>query len=162
MILSGQSLVDRAREVATKAHEGQFRADKKTPYITHPQDVASRFIADYYAGSYRILSSDDEYRGQAVAWLRDAVKDGGITFEQLEQEGFHDIIPTLQLLTHFEGDSYLDYILLLKRSHNNLAIQVKLADMEANLADLHNIPSAGARKGLKTKYEMARHILTHP
>lgn len=50
---------------------------------------------------------------------------------------------------------------MLKKSNNQLAIQVKLADMEANLADLDNLPSKAARKGLKTKYELARYILIH-
>lgn len=71
--------------IACEAHKGQFRADKKTPYIEHPKEVARIFLKNYYDGGYRMLSFDDEGNGVAVAYLHDAVEDGGITFSELEK-----------------------------------------------------------------------------
>ena len=156
------TIADHAFLIAKNAHAGQFRADGITPYFEHPKAVARIFLEAYQSGGYRMLASEDEYLGQAVAFLHDAVEDGGTTFEELEKSMPPKVMEALKLLTHFKGDSYLDYLLMLKRSHNNLAIQVKLADMTANLADLDNLPSKAARKGLKIKYELARYILTHP
>ena len=33
------SMIDKAREFATKAHDGQFRKGTKRPYIVHPIEV---------------------------------------------------------------------------------------------------------------------------
>lgn len=161
MILKGEVLVERAFALAQKLHQGQFRADGVTPYFEHPKEVRSIFLENYYDNTYRILSGDDEYRGQAIALLHDVVEDADMTFEELGNMGYELILPELKLLTKFEGNSYLDYLLGLKHSRNELAICVKLADMEANLKDLHNIRHSGQRKGLEIKYTLARYILTH-
>lgn len=159
MILTGTVLVDTAHELAHKYHAGQTRADKITPYVMHPIDVAYRFHVAYLDGGYRMLAASDEFRGMALALLHDAAEDTAVTFDDLAAEGMESIIPELKLLTKYDGDSYLAYLLRLKASDNHLALQVKLCDMASNLSDLHNISNIGVRKGLKTKYELARHIL---
>jgi len=159
MILTGQTLVDKAVAYATEAHRNQSRANGETPYITHPLDVMSRFEG-YYADS-PTYSFEDLYRGRALAALHDVAEDQDVTFAQLSDAGFESIIPELELLTKFDGTSYLDYLLRLRRSGNRLALDVKLCDMASNLADLSNIPSAGRRKAMQTKYELARYVLTH-
>ena len=52
-------------DYAAIAHNGQFRKDKKTPYITHPARVANLFENQY---SYR-------YQYVAAAWLHDVMED---------------------------------------------------------------------------------------
>lgn len=141
-----------------RLHAGQTRADGITPYCTHPLSVKAKLARQPYWTS---LSTEDQFRAEAMALLHDAVEDGRATWEQLQEWGYESIIPSLKLLTHFDGDSYLVYLIALLDSGDMVALVVKLADMDANLEDLPNHPSPGARKGLKTKYELARYILTH-
>ncbi len=161
--LSGPALVTKAWAVAEIGHANQTRADKKTPYIAHPRRVAVIFEREY-AGLYLELNGgvlpEDYYRGIAIAALHDVVEDTNVTFDDLTAQGFDSIVPELRFLTKWEGGTYLDYLLRLKREAPTLAIRVKLCDMAANLEDLVNIPNKGAAKGLKTKYELSRYILT--
>ncbi len=41
-------IVSKSLEVATAAHEGQFRRDGKTPYITHPMAVRDLALAEAF------------------------------------------------------------------------------------------------------------------
>ena len=83
-----------------------------------------------------------------------------MTVSEMAAEGMESIEAELTLMTKSVGDSYLDYLLEMKRSHNYLVIGVKAdGDMAANLDDLHNLPSKAARKGLRTKYELGGWIL---
>ena len=59
------TILKKALEIATKAHEGQFRKDGITPYITHPvavRDIALNWVKDFKeikedsdVGLYRII-----------------------------------------------------------------------------------------------------------
>lgn len=68
--------------------------------------------------------------------LHDAVEDSSLTFDDLRKEGVdEEIITALQLLTHDkEKMSYEDYVQNIAESGNQLAIHVKLHDLEHNLA----------------------------
>ena len=54
-----------AEDVATIAHEGQFRRGGVIPYIEHPRAVAGRVGGDLDA--------------QVVAWLHDVIGDCDVT-----------------------------------------------------------------------------------
>lgn len=159
MILTGQALVDKAREIATEAHRGQYRADGVTPYIEHPRAVAFRALADLGAGY------DLEYRCkvEAVANDHDVVEDHADVWplHRLREEGLESIVPDLALLTHDLSDSYLTYILRVRDSRRPIALAVKLADIACNLADVRRIPDPNRQRSLIAKWEMARWILTH-
>lgn len=46
-----KSLLEIATEIAEKAHEGQFRRDGVTPYISHPvavKEIVKKWLDDYY------------------------------------------------------------------------------------------------------------------
>lgn len=136
------SLVKEAFELAKKAHKGQFRNDKKTPYIDHPVAVAHYFNND---------DSGDKYFLQAIALLHDVIEDTPVTINDLRDKGFpKKVIMAVDLLTHRKGQRYLDYILAIKI--NPLAIKVKIADIEHNM-----LTSSGNQKG---KYELALYILS--
>jgi GTP diphosphokinase / guanosine-3',5'-bis(diphosphate) 3'-diphosphatase len=68
------SLIVRAAETATEAHEGQFRRSGE-PYITHPIAVAG-IVADLGLDAQTV----------AAALLHDSVEDTGITTEVIERE----------------------------------------------------------------------------
>lgn len=159
---AGQPLVQRALYFATKAHQGQLRKDGKTPYIEHPKAVAAGFLAKYRKDWCRELPPYDEFFGQAVALLHDTIEDTEVTINDLIKAGFGgDIWGQVSALTHKKANTYLDYILNLKKPENRLARYVKFCDMEANLADLKDLQPPAARKNIRVKYELAHYILVH-
>jgi len=108
-----------AFNVASVAHEGQFRRDEVTPYIEHPRAVAKR------------VKTPEQ---KAVAWLHDVLEDTPATRETLVEQGFPaDVIEAVEAMTHRTGEPYQDYLERVRA--NSLARKVKTADMLANLAD---------------------------
>ena len=114
-------LVRLAEIIATGAHFGQV--DKGyTPYIYHPQRVAS------------FVKTEDE---KTVAWLHDVVEDTDVTLQDLKMVGFPIyIINAVDAITHREGEDRQDY--LNRVAEDPIAIKVKLADLKHN-SDLSRI-----------------------
>lgn len=114
------TLVELARAIATKAHDGQFRRDGVTPYIEHPAAVASR--------------APQSQTSQAAAWLHDVLEDTDVSSQDLIAKGIPEgVVAAVEALTKQEG---LSYEANLKRAAaNELAKGVKVADMLSNLAD---------------------------
>lgn len=118
-----------AKEIATLAHQGQFRRDGVTPYINHAQEVAQTFET----GS---LEHD-------VAWAHDLLEEEGSGHDKqsLLDAGFEPVVvEAVVLLTHAKHQPYAEYIENIvyysKTSEaHSLALKVKIADMAANLAD---------------------------
>lgn len=130
------SQVELARQIATEAHRGQFRRDGKTPYISHPEAVASA------------LEGEIE---QAAAILHDTIEDTGMTAQDLLNRGVDpEIVRVVELLTHTKGESYLDYILRVKG--DPIATRIKLADIK------HNSTTSSGNQ--RSKYDLAVYILT--
>ncbi|VEE21976.1 metal dependent phosphohydrolase [Streptococcus equinus] len=104
-----------AHEIAKRAHKGQV--DKAgAPYILHPETVAS------------FVTKDDE---KIVAYLHDVIEDTPCQLRDLENAGFSsEIIKAVDLLTRKTGQSYKQYLKLVKT--NELARVVKLADLKYN------------------------------
>lgn len=118
--MTAEEWVALARQIATKAHEGQFRRCGVVPYIEHPQAVVSRV--------------GDDHKAQAVAWLHDVVEDSHYTAESLLEAGIPaDLVEAVVVLTKTPGLSYDTYLERVASSH--LATKVKIADMLSNLAD---------------------------
>ena len=112
-----------AREIAIKAHKGQFRRDGQTPYINHPIDVR-----------HRVMNRGGGERAQAVAYLHDVLEDTNVTMHDLIEAGFSlDIVNAVLALSKLNGIDYDEYLSLVKQ--NDLAREVKIADMLSNLAD---------------------------
>ena len=119
------------QEIARSAHAGQFRRDGVTPYINHPQEVASHF----WEGTFQ----------NEIAWLHDVLEDSAITPELLKEFGVHTlVIKAVEYLTHEKGQPYFEYISSLMtatRQNSNdaiaarMALQVKLIDIAVNLGD---------------------------
>jgi (p)ppGpp synthase/HD superfamily hydrolase len=132
------SFVDTARELAFKAHDGQFRNDGVTPYFNHVQNVAFTVVPH---SPFNI----------AAAYLHDVLEDTSVTEKDLRDAGIpEEVIEAVKLLTHPHGEPYLDYI---KRVEPNLiAYAVKLADIFSNIND-----SPTERQ--KAKYEKALKFL---
>ena len=157
---------DYAKEFATKIHEGQFRADGVTPFISHPARVAE--LVERNGGDECAV---------CVAWLHDVFEEG---IPRVEQEWHvpirskRDIFEYVMLHDSRWEDVYL-YVLNLtdtwsqdeiKRNgktlymahrlltSSDLVRTVKLCDMLANIEE-----SNGSRISQEKRYMQAVHVL---
>ena len=66
--------------------------------------------------------------------LHDLVEDKDWTFEDLLEDGFPEhIVDTLRLLTHDKQTPYMDYVKNICESGNQVALAVKINDLNHNL-----------------------------
>ncbi|MFK7789983.1 MAG: GTP pyrophosphokinase [Phycisphaeraceae bacterium] len=113
-------LIQVAEQIATQAHEGQFRRGGDVPYIEHPRAVVSRVGKDRDA--------------IVVAWLHDVIEDSDYTAESLKEAGIPSLlVADVVLLTKTREISYEAYLEGIGSSR--IATRVKIADMLSNLAD---------------------------
>lgn len=113
--------INLARQIAITAHTGQFRNDKKTPYIVHVEGVANGV----------------EPRLKPIAWLHDVVEDTTVTLDDLKNHGFPQyILDGVNVLTHRENVTNMDYWKGI--SQNPDAVPVKKSDINYNLNDSPN------------------------
>lgn len=120
-------LLERALEIAVKAHRGQ-KDRYGVPYILHPLRVMARL---------------DSIAEKIVGILHDVVEDTDWTFEDLRREGFPEsLLQALDGVTKRDGEPYEDFV---KRSAANpLAARVKLADLEDNM-DIRRLDQVTAK-----------------
>lgn len=136
-------LVERAKELAHRAHAGQV--DKAgRPYIEHVARVAAR------------VSDDPE--AEAVAWLHDALEDCPEFAEEFWTFPAH-VTKFVHYLTRVPDWKVRDYYSRI--SEHPIALRVKLADIadnsdETRLAMLDDKTAARLRR----KYAKARRALT--
>lgn len=111
------SQLEKAIAVALQAHEG-VRDKSGRPYILHP---------------LHLMMQMDTEEAQITAVLHDVVEDSDVTLEDLAESGFStSVLDALALLTHDkESMAYEDYIKGIRG--NELARQVKLADLAHNM-----------------------------
>ena len=117
------STIERAIQIATEAHKGQFdKAGKE--YIGHPIRVME------------MGKTEDE---KIVGVLHDVIEDTDWTFERLEAEGFsQEVINALRCVTKTsENENYDEFIDRVKK--NPLAASVKINDLTDNM-DIRRLP----------------------
>lgn len=117
------STLQRAIEIATEAHKGQY--DKAgNDYIGHP---------------LRVMEMGKTEEEKIVGVLHDVVEDTEWTFEALAAEGFsQEIIEALRCVTKVsENENYDDFIERVKK--NPLAVAVKINDLSDNM-DIRRLP----------------------
>lgn len=117
------STLERAIQIATEAHNGQFdKAGRE--YIGHPIRVME------------MGKTEDE---KIVGVLHDVIEDSDWTFERLEAEGFsQEVINALRCVTKTsENENYDDFIDRVKK--NPLATAVKINDLTDNM-DIRRLP----------------------
>ena len=117
------SSLNRAIEIATEAHKGQFDKSGKD-YIGHP---------------LRVMEMGKNEEEWIVGVLHDVVEDTPWTFVMLEAEGFSsEIIAALKCVTKIsENENYDDFIERVKK--NPLAVAVKINDLTDNM-DIRRLP----------------------
>lgn len=117
------STLERAIQIATEAHKGQFdKAGRE--YIGHPIRVME------------MGKTEDE---KIVGVLYDVIEDTDWTFERLEAEGFsQEVINALRCVTKTsENENYDKFIDRVKK--NPLAAAVKINDLTDNM-DIRRLP----------------------
>ena len=117
------STLERAIEIATEAHRGQF--DKAgNDYIEHP---------------LRVMAAGKTTNEKIVGVLHDVVEDSDWTFEQLVADGFsEEVIEALRCITKLsDAEPYDKFIARIKK--NKLAVAVKLNDLSDNM-DIRRLP----------------------
>jgi (p)ppGpp synthase/HD superfamily hydrolase len=113
----------KAKEIATKAHQGQTRWDG-SPYITHPIRVAEK-VAQLWPDNEKL---------KIAAILHDVVEDTNLTCEDLKNYSIPlDVIHAINLLTRKNNKSYKSFILRLLS--DNIARRTKIADIYDNISD---------------------------
>ena len=117
------STLERAIEIATEAHQGQF-------------DKAGR---DYIGHPLRVMEMGKTENEKIVGVLHDVIEDTDWTFERLAEEGFSDeVIAALKCVTKTsENENYDDFIDRVKK--NPLAAAVKINDLTDNM-DIRRLP----------------------
>ena len=117
------STLERAIEIATQAHQGQF-------------DKAGR---DYIGHPLRVMEMGKTEEEKIVGVLHDVIEDTDWTFEKLAEEGFSDeVIAALKCVTKTsENENYDDFIDRVKK--NPLAVAVKINDLTDNM-DIRRLP----------------------
>ncbi len=116
--MTNSEQIERALEIATRAHRGQLDLDGK-PVILHPLTVGL------------MGTNTDEI---VAGFLHDVVEDCDYTFEYLLEQGIPaHIVDTLRLLTHSKAETYDTYLEHIATSGNRTAIAVKWHDLTHNL-----------------------------
>ena len=141
------STLQRAIEIATEAHKGQFDKSGKD-YIEHP---------------LRVMEMGRSEQEKIVGVLHDVVEDTDWTFEMLAAEGFSaEIIATLRCVTKTsENENYDDFIERVKK--NPLAVAVKINDLTDNM-DIRRLPYLSDKdvKRLKKYLKAYKRLIGEP
>lgn len=111
------STLQRAIEIATQAHDGQYdKAGKE--YIGHPM---------------RVMEMGETEAEKIVGVLHDVVEDTEWTFEMLAAEGFADeIIVAIRCVTKLSEDEEYDHFIT-RVMTNPIAVKVKMNDLKDNM-----------------------------
>ncbi len=130
--------------VATVAHRDQsYPAPRPEPYILHP---------------LRVMLEVRSLTAKIVAVLHDVVEDSDVRLEDLQRQGFVSaVLEAVDCLSRRTGEGYEEYIRRL--SSNDVAREVKLADLRDNLANNRSLPAQPDRLARIAKYERARQVL---
>ena len=127
-------LLRKAIDYAFDIHQGQYRADDKTPYIIHPLNV----MVDVMQFSYNMNVC-------MAAVLHDTLEDSdqkNKVYVDIEQNFGIEVANIVYILTRRKDidETYDDYIERIVFTKNYDAMLIKLCDISHNLKTLNDIP----------------------
>jgi len=126
-----ETLLQKAREYALEAHEGQLRRYTSEPYWKHLAEVAGLVATSRYRTP----------RALALAWLHDTVEDTSVTLRDIERHFGDSIADGVRCLTG-SANPKITREARKRRDRQRLAAgdaevhTVKLADIASNLASI--------------------------
>ncbi len=123
-------LVERAKQFAAAAHQGQIRKGTDTPYFTHPECVAR--VLTMYGCPAAVI---------AAGYLHDTVEDAGITIEKIRAEFGPEVADIVAGCTEPDKDAPWEE----RKRHTIAALRVaplpvrlvSAADKFCNLRDIY-------------------------
>lgn len=134
----------RAAKFAAAKHKGQTRKDGKTPYITHPIQVAT------------ILSKEAHENDPVLilgALLHDTIEDTNTSYEELVQEFGKEVADLVKEVSDDMSRPKMERRKSQEgKSGSDRAARLKIADKTANLRDLVTAPPIGMSKEKKIEY----------
>lgn len=139
-------LVDKALQLAIKAHDGQYNQYNGEPYILHPIRV---WIATRDSGL------DEEH--QATALLHDVLEDTGVSVIDLLDDFPTEVVEAVTVLTKRKGVTNEQYYLKVKK--HPIARRVKIIDIQENFGRNHLIEDEETRLRMAKKYSLGIDIL---
>jgi (p)ppGpp synthase/HD superfamily hydrolase len=151
---SGSTLIRAAKDMATRAHQGQFRKGKlQEPYIRHPEEVAE-LVKEAGGSTIEI----------AASYLHDVVEDTSLTLYEVRQycgEEVGDLVEELTDPSDIEHGSVLERKKLQASQYQDAsssAKRVKLGDQISNLRSLQRNPPPWTQKN-KREYIHGAHLV---
>ena len=135
--------------IAVRAHHGQTRWNRE-PYVVHPIGVAQR-VARPLTGKF---THDYIEKAKIIAVLHDVLEDTEVGYARISRQFGVEIATAITIVTHEDVDTYAEFIDRIIASGNELAIRVKLADLEDNMSTLPD------GHGLWGRYQLAHAKLT--
>ncbi len=151
---NGNALIRAAKDMATKAHQGQFRKGRlREPYIRHPEEVAE-LIKEAGGTAIEI----------AASYLHDVVEDTAITLYEIRQycgDDVGDLVEELTDPSDIEHGSVLERKKLQASQYEDAsssAKRVKLGDQISNLRSLQRDPPPWTPKN-KREYVHGAHLV---
>lgn len=111
------------------------------------------------------LGESNYYKAVQVAYLHDVIEDTNVKYEELKEIFGDGIANTVMILSKTPGMSYIDYIKGIIASHNEVALYVKLADLNTNIKQCEEDMADNITtdkyyfKTRKDKYEAVRYII---
>lgn len=140
--MDGSEALERAIEIAVRAHAGQLypaRDGERGPYVLH---------------LFRVMLAVEGWEARSAAVLHDVIEDTSVTAAQLLEQGIPpQVVDAVVALTRREQDTYEAYIEAV--APNDLARQVKLADLADNLATNLALPRSLENAARIARYEGA-------
>jgi len=136
------AFIQKAYAFGAKAHEGHTRYSGE-PYYIHPTATA-KFLAEFGMDAKAI----------AAALLHDAIEDGKVTAEELEQELGKEVLFLVEGVTKLGKHKYRGAErhaeslrrLLVATSEDIRVLIIKLADRHHNMTTLEHVPEAKRKR----------------
>lgn len=146
------NIVDKAQQLALKAHFGMTNSHDGEPYVLHLHRV---YIATRDDGL-------DEIH-QAVAWLHDTIEDTNITCDDImtalgDDEIAAQVIVGVRGITKIPGRTNEEYYT--RVSMNPIAKAVKIHDLHDNFGRNYLIEDEKTRLRMAKKYSLGIAMLT--
>lgn len=148
--MTDKEMIEKAEKLMIDAHHNRTRPGNRVNENGYQVDKAG---VDYIHHPLAVAKMCDDPKEKTVALLHDVLEDTYVTEEELRENGFdEEIIDAVKLVTHKRDKSILDdeeeyktYIRKLKKTGNQIAIKVKIADLTHN-SDISRMNGKPTRK----------------
>lgn len=141
-------MIERARDLARRAHDETHAEYNGKPYFVHPERVAQL-----------TATLTDDPLAQVVAYLHDTVEDTNLTLDDIRAQFGAEVAEGVAALTRDkERESYTDFVA--RAAAQPRSRVVKLADLRANIECFNDPACTKPPERLKRYRDAEAYILT--